>query len=263
MVSCVLSCLGLFWLLTCPVIPLWFWFSWVHADLQVGHRKSPLSFTGWTWLHSQQDGLRADLTQMNESWQRTWLQVLVEIIPGTYPVLLLYWCHCQEPRLTPFPSQFLTLCWLVISISHFYSDSSWELLSTCLSCLPHSFLTLFPTQTLPCSKGCRYLIVLKYCYLCFSQIFLGLDWTSAQHHMSSADIILLKSIDRSSSVVQWLRLCGCTAEGTVSIPVWGTLIPHAKWHGCKKRKAADRKMSYSTNVSSCPVPSETRTIPWT
>ena len=124
---------------------------------------------------------------------------------------------------------------------HFYSDSSWELFSTSLHCSPHSFLTLFPTQTLSCSKECRYLIILKYCYLCSSQIFLGLDWTSAQHHMSSADIILLKSIDRSSSVVQWLRLCGCTAEGTVSIPVWGTLI------SCQVARPQKKKSCWQKN----------------
>ena len=140
-----------------------------------------------------------------------------------------------------FPSPFLTLYWLVISISRFYSDSSWELLSTSLDCLPYSFLTLFPTQTLSCSKECRYLIILKYCYLCSSQIFLGLDWTSAQHHMSSADIILLKSIDRSSSVVQLLRLCGCTAEGTVSIPVWGTLI------SCQVARPQKKKSCWQKN----------------
>ena len=38
----------------------------------------------------------------------------------------------------------------------------------------------------------------------------------------------------TSLEVQWLRLCASIAGGTVSIPGWGTEIPHAVWCGPKK-----------------------------
>ena len=37
-------------------------------------------------------------------------------------------------------------------------------------------------------------------------------------------------------MVQWLRLCASNAEGTDSIPGWGTKIPHAVWYSKKKKK---------------------------
>ena len=42
--------------------------------------------------------------------------------------------------------------------------------------------------------------------------------------------------DGTSLVVQWLRLCTSTAEGTVSIPGWGTKIPHAMQHRAPEKK---------------------------
>ena len=39
----------------------------------------------------------------------------------------------------------------------------------------------------------------------------------------------------TSLEVQWLRLCASIAGGTVSIPGWGTEIPHAVWCGPKKQ----------------------------
>ena len=40
----------------------------------------------------------------------------------------------------------------------------------------------------------------------------------------------------TSLVVQWLRLHASSAGGVGSIPVWETKIPHATWHGQKKKK---------------------------
>ena len=39
----------------------------------------------------------------------------------------------------------------------------------------------------------------------------------------------LKNIKGNSLAVQWLGLCAFTAEGTGSIPGWGTKIPQATW----------------------------------
>ena len=45
----------------------------------------------------------------------------------------------------------------------------------------------------------------------------------------------------SSLVVQWLGLCASTAGGTGSTPGQGTEIPHATWHGKKKKEMLSRK----------------------
>ena len=39
----------------------------------------------------------------------------------------------------------------------------------------------------------------------------------------------------NSLAVQWLVSCTFTAEGTGSIPGWGTKIPQAKWCGQKNK----------------------------
>ena len=40
----------------------------------------------------------------------------------------------------------------------------------------------------------------------------------------------------NSLAVQWLGLRAFTAEGVVSIPVWGTKIPQAMRHGQREKK---------------------------
>ena len=40
---------------------------------------------------------------------------------------------------------------------------------------------------------------------------------------------------KNSLVVQWLRLCVSNAEGVGLTPNWGSKIPHALWHGPKKK----------------------------
>ena len=45
-----------------------------------------------------------------------------------------------------------------------------------------------------------------------------------------------KSTCRDFPGVQLLRLCASNAGGVGSIPGWGTRIPHAAWHGQKKKK---------------------------
>ena len=40
----------------------------------------------------------------------------------------------------------------------------------------------------------------------------------------------------TSLVAQWLRLCTSTEGGAGSIPGGETKIPHAMWHGQKKKK---------------------------
>ena len=52
------------------------------------------------------------------------------------------------------------------------------------------------------------------------------------------DTVIKNKVLRTSVVVQWLR--GCTfnasnAEGTGSIPGWGTKILRARWHGQKQQ----------------------------
>ena len=44
------------------------------------------------------------------------------------------------------------------------------------------------------------------------------------------------SMTGTSLAVQWLRLCPSTAGGPGSISGGGTKIPHASWHGQKKKK---------------------------
>ena len=39
----------------------------------------------------------------------------------------------------------------------------------------------------------------------------------------------------TSLAVQWLRLHASTAGGTGLTPGWGNKIPHAAWHGQKKK----------------------------
>ena len=49
--------------------------------------------------------------------------------------------------------------------------------------------------------------------------------------------MLSQEINEGTSLaVQWLRLHASTAGGTGSIPGCGTKIPHAMWHGQKKKK---------------------------
>ena len=57
----------------------------------------------------------------------------------------------------------------------------------------------------------------------------------------SPDLSCRVSSSRNKSIgtsleVQWLRLHASNAGGTCSIPGWGTKIPHAAWHGQKKKK---------------------------
>ena len=58
--------------------------------------------------------------------------------------------------------------------------------------------------------------------------------------MYKADIIHIQHIYdikihwRNSLTVQWLGLHAFTAEGSGSVPGWGTKIPQAVWHGQKK-----------------------------
>ena len=42
-------------------------------------------------------------------------------------------------------------------------------------------------------------------------------------------------------MVQWLRLCTSIAEGTCSVPVWGTKFPHTAWCGQKKKIKLNKK----------------------
>ena len=49
-------------------------------------------------------------------------------------------------------------------------------------------------------------------------------------------LFILKIIIGTSLVVQWLRLQTSIAGGMGSIPGLGIKIPHAIWHGQKKRK---------------------------
>ena len=54
--------------------------------------------------------------------------------------------------------------------------------------------------------------------------------------------VLLREVWTGTSlVVQWLRLCTSTAGGMGSIPGRGTKIPHATWHGLKKKKERKRE----------------------
>ena len=46
----------------------------------------------------------------------------------------------------------------------------------------------------------------------------------------------LKTETGNSLEVQWLRLHASNAGGTVSIPGWGTEIPHGVWHSQKNHK---------------------------
>ena len=41
-------------------------------------------------------------------------------------------------------------------------------------------------------------------------------------------------------VVQWLEFCASIAEGMSSIPGQGTKIPHALWHGQKRKERYNR-----------------------
>ena len=53
---------------------------------------------------------------------------------------------------------------------------------------------------------------------------------------------VIKSQTRLSDFHPWLRFHASIAEGTDSIPNWGTKIPYAMWHGQNKTK---RKQKYS------------------
>ena len=44
---------------------------------------------------------------------------------------------------------------------------------------------------------------------------------------------------KNSLVVQWLRLCVSNAEGVGLTPNWGSKIPHALWHGPKKKNVVN------------------------
>jgi len=48
----------------------------------------------------------------------------------------------------------------------------------------------------------------------------------------------------TSLVVQWLILCTSSAEGTGLIPGQATKIPHAAWHGKRKKKKENKKIKY-------------------
>ena len=69
-------------------------------------------------------------------------------------------------------------------------------------------------------------------------------------------VVHLKSVDWGTALeVQWLRLRASTAGDTGSIPGGGTRIPHATWHGQKKKKSVDWAPSMCRAVEShtfCP-----------
>lgn len=149
-ICCVLSVLGSYWLLTCPVLPFGVVSSSSHAVAQLGLEEEsfvlprmhmiPLS-TRWA-----QRGPDPDEQQMEEDMTSGLDWSHIENLSCFTSVLV----PLPVAKLTSIiPSPFLTLYQLAISISHFYSDSSWELLSTSLDCLPYSFLTLFPPQRFP------------------------------------------------------------------------------------------------------------------
>ena len=50
------------------------------------------------------------------------------------------------------------------------------------------------------------------------------------------DIYIRIKLPDTSLVVQWLRLCASTEDGTGSMLGQGTEIPHVAWHGQKKTK---------------------------
>ena len=52
---------------------------------------------------------------------------------------------------------------------------------------------------------------------------------------SDEDLTCFQNSDRTSLVIQWLRLCASTAGGTDLIPGWGTKILWAMWHSQKKK----------------------------
>ena len=52
-------------------------------------------------------------------------------------------------------------------------------------------------------------------------------------------------------VIQRLGLLAFTAQGTGSIPGWGTKIPQAAWHGQKKKK--QKTQPYDTSIKEKPV----------
>ena len=52
-------------------------------------------------------------------------------------------------------------------------------------------------------------------------------------------------------MVQWLRLHATNAEGAGSIPGQGTKIPHAMWHGQKKKKTLKMSLRIELKGSSC------------
>ena len=55
-------------------------------------------------------------------------------------------------------------------------------------------------------------------------------------------------MDGASLAVQRLSLHASTTKGSVSIPVWGTKIPHAAWWGKKKKKWVGWNLPLGENI---------------
>ena len=62
------------------------------------------------------------------------------------------------------------------------------------------------------------------------------DWEAEDGGPGPHEVVLFISPLRTSLVVQWLRLSTSTAGGTGLVLCQGTKIPHATWHGQKKKK---------------------------
>ena len=55
------------------------------------------------------------------------------------------------------------------------------------------------------------------------------QWGAGREGLTGSRLCMRRSSLGISLAVQWLGLCTSTAEGTGSIPAWGTMIPHAVW----------------------------------
>lgn len=173
-------------IVTCPVLPL----GLDHPDLlqlpSWGYRKSPLCFPGWTWLHSEPDGPRGDLTQMHGSWGRPWIQGLVEIYQE--PVLFYLGFSAATPVAPPHLYLPFSILWHFADLSFlssFYGSSGWELLpisALLISLTPQ----LFPPQCYPsllCPAVYMHLIILEHVLTIFQSDFSGpeVDFSIASH----------------------------------------------------------------------------------
>ena len=79
--------------------------------------------------------------------------------------------------------------------------------------------------------ACRYSWFLHWAWLSLCL------WKNLQWSVSSGLLKGLKLLWMGNSLaVQWLGLCAFTAEGTGSIPGWGTKMPQAAQCGQKKKK---------------------------